>query len=225
MRAMILAAGRGERMRPLTDTTPKPLLKVRGKPLIVYHLEKLAQQQVESVVINHAWLGEQIEQQLGDGREFGLRIDYSAEPVGGLETAGGIIRALPKLGDEPFWVINGDIFTDFDFARLPRRLPPNTDAHMLMTANPAHNRAGDFAVADGRLCLAQTSQQTYTYTGMGLFSPKLFSMYTPGEEKFIRLRPILDEAVQQQHIAASVLDAAWTDVGTPERLQQLQEHP
>ena len=225
MRAMILAAGRGERMRPLTDSTPKPLLKVNEKPLIEYHLEKLAKQQVQLVVINHAWLGQQIEDTLGNGKHLGIHIEYSPEPPGGLETAGGIIRALPLLGDEPFWVINGDIFTDYNFANLPRQLPAGMHAHLLMTANPAHNQAGDFAVANGKLMLANNNQQTYTYTGMGLFSPKLFAMYNPGQEEFVRLRPILDDAVHEGRVAASVINATWTDVGTPQRLQQLQEHP
>lgn len=225
MRAMILAAGRGERMRPLTDTTPKPLLMVNGKPLIVYHLEKLAEQQVQTVVINHAWLGHNIVDALGDGHKFGLNIVYSAEPAGGLETAGGIIRALPLLGDDPFWVINGDIFTDFDFAQLPRELASETQAHLLMTTNPLHNRGGDFGIYKQRLTLVQDTAPTYTYTGMGLYSPRLFSMYKSGQEQFVRLRPILDQAVAEQRIAASIIDADWTDVGTPERLQQLQEHP
>lgn len=225
MRAMILAAGRGERMRPLTDVTPKPLLPVNGKPLLVYHLEKLAQQDVTDVVINHAWLGQQIEATLGDGSQFGLRIKYSSEPTGGLETAGGIIRALPLLGEEPFWVINGDIFTNLDFAELPRELAPGKLAHLLMTENPDHNQAGDFSLNNGQLIPAQSGQKTYTYTGMGLFSPTLFSMYKPGQEQFVRLRPILDDAIAQRQIAASLLTAAWTDVGTPQRLQQLQEHP
>lgn len=225
MRAMILAAGRGERMRPLTDQTPKPLLPVNGKPLIVYHLEKLAQQQVTTVVINHAWLGEHIVAALGDGSRFGLKINYSAESSGGLETAGGIIRALPLLGEEPFWVINGDIFTDFDFAKLPRQLAPGKLAHLMMTTNPPHNQAGDFALNQGDLAAPNGCEKTYTYTGMGLFSPQLFSMYTPGHEAFVRLRPILDHAISQGQIAASLIDTAWTDVGTPQRLQQLQEHP
>lgn len=225
MRAMILAAGRGERMRPLTDSTPKPLLTVRGKPLIEYHLERLAQQGVKQVVINHAWLGEQFEQVLGNGARFGLQIAYSAEPAGGLETAGGIIRALPKLGDQPFWLINGDIFTSLDFSELPRELPDGVHAHLLLVENPAHNTGGDFGVRQGMLQFANEGLPSYTYTGMGLFSPQLFESYQPGSEQFVRLRPLLDRGIANMQIAASIITAAWTDVGTPERLAQLQELP
>ncbi|PHR63677.1 MAG: mannose-1-phosphate guanylyltransferase [Idiomarina sp.] len=225
MRAMILAAGRGERMRPLTDTTPKPLLRVRGKPLIEYHLEKLAAQGIKQVVINHAWLGEQLVQALGNGKQFGLEILFSPEPEGGLETAGGIIRALPMLGDEPFWVINGDIFTTLDFSALPRELPAGIVAHLLLANNPPHNAQGDFAVQSGMLQAATESTQTYTYTGMGLFSPQLFSDYQSGSEQFIRLRPLLDSGIENEQIAASIISAEWTDVGTPKRLAQLQEYP
>ena len=225
MRAMILAAGRGERMRPLTDTTPKPLLRVRGKPLIEYHLEKLAAQGIKQVVINHAWLGEQLVQALGNGKQFGLEILFSPEPEGGLETAGGIIRALPMLGDEPFWVINGDIFTTLDFSALPRELPAGIVAHLLLANNPPHNAQGDFAVQSGMLQAATESTQTYTYTGMGLFSPQLFSDYQSGSGQFIRLRPLLDSGIENEQIAASIISAEWTDVGTPKRLAQLQEYP
>lgn len=225
MRAMILAAGRGERMRPLTDSTPKPLLTVRGKPLIEYHLEKLAQQGVEQVVINHAWLGQQFEQVLGGGERFGMKIIYSPEPTGGLETAGGIIRALPILGAEPFWLINGDIFTSLDFSELPRELPEGVHAHLLLVNNPAHNTSGDFGVHQGMLQCVTDENQSYTYTGMGLFSPQLFKSYQPGSEQFIRLRPLLDHGIANRQITASVITAAWTDVGTPERLSQLQERP
>ena len=153
-------------MRPLTDTTPKPLLKVRGKPLIYYHLEKLAAQGIQQVVINHAWLGEQIEQTLGSGEQFGLEILFSPEPQGGLETAGGIIRALPMLGNEPFWLINGDIFTSVDFSELPRQLPNGKLAHLLLAQNPPHNQHGDFAVKCGMLQFATEATQTYTYTAV-----------------------------------------------------------
>lgn len=225
MRAMILAAGRGERMRPLTDTTPKPLLTVRGKPLIAYHLEKLARQGIKQVVINHAWLGEQFEQVLGHGEHLGLEILYSPEPAGGLETAGGIIRALPKLGSKPFWLINGDIFTSLDFNELPRELPEGVHAHLLLVENPTHNASGDFGVRQGMLQCATEGIQSYTYTGMGLFSPQLFESYQPGSEQFVRLRPLLDQGIANMQIAASVITAPWTDVGTPERLAKLQELP
>lgn len=221
MRAMILAAGRGERMRPLTDTVPKPLLQVGGKPLLCYHLEKLAEQGVNRVVINHAWLGQLIEQVVGDGQQFGLEVCYSPEPKGGLETAGGIIRALPLLGDEPFWVINGDIFTTFDFSRLPRTLADHETAHLLLTSNPAHHPQGDFSVQHGLLQLRNPMWPSFTYSGMGLYSPKLFSQYEPGSVQYLKLRPLLDQGITAQCIGATVFTDPWTDVGTPDRLAAL----
>ncbi len=223
MRAMILAAGRGQRMRPLTDQLPKPLLSVAGQPLIVHHLRKLAAIGVRDVVINHAWLGDKIEACLGDGSQFGLAIRYSPEPSGGLETAGGIIRALPLLGDDPFWVINGDIFTDLDFAELPARLPVGRTAHLLMVANPEHHPAGDFAISDGLLQQRQSGQQSYTFSGIGLYHPAFFADYKAGESRILALRPLIEKAIAQQQIQADVMAADWTDVGTPERLRQLQE--
>ncbi len=225
MKAMILAAGRGERMRPLTDTTPKPLLPVAEKPLLQFHLEKLAQIGVTDVVINHAWLGEQIEAFVGTGEQFGLRAHYSPEPAGGLETAGGIIRALPMLGDAPFLVINGDIFTDLDFEDLPQQLSEGIAAHLLLVPNPPHNPEGDFGVQDGRLTGKKTGQPSYTFSGMALYSPAFFAQYQAGSEAFVKLRELFDNGIKQRQIAASVLHCQWTDVGTPERLQQLQEHP
>ncbi|MDX1706597.1 N-acetylmuramate alpha-1-phosphate uridylyltransferase MurU [Pseudidiomarina sp.] len=222
MRAMILAAGRGQRMRPLTDHLPKPLLSVRGQPLIVHHLSKLAAVGVEDVVINHAWLGQKIEAYLGDGQQFGLQIHYSPEPSGGLETAGGIIRALPLLGNEPFWVINGDIFTDLDFSELPDALPVDRDAHLLMVENPGHNRDGDFAVVDGLLRMRDDGQKNYTFSGIGLYHPAFFADYQAGESRVLALRPLIEKRLSQQRILAHVITAGWTDVGTPERLQQLE---
>lgn len=221
MQAMILSAGRGERMRPLTDTCPKPLLPVNGKSLVHYHLEKLVKQGVKRVVINHAWLGHLIEQQLGDGRQFGLEICYSPEPHGGLETAGGIIRALPLLGDEPFWVINGDIYTEFDFAKLPRTLAPNHHAHLLLVPNPSHHPHGDFGLKHGILQPRQHGIESFTYAGMGLYSPQFFADYHPGSEQFLKLRPLLEQGVAGQRIAATVFHEYWTDVGTPARLTAL----
>ncbi|CAI8152949.1 MAG: UTP--glucose-1-phosphate uridylyltransferase [Pseudidiomarina mangrovi] len=221
MKAMILAAGRGERLRPFTDTLPKPLLMVQGQPLISHHLRKLAALGVKQVVINHAWLGEVIEQQLSDGRQFGLRIQYSPEPAGGLETAGGIIRALPLLGEQPFWVINGDVFTDLNFAELPTTLSDDCDAHLLMVVNPSHHPSGDFALQHGRLSAKQPQLPSYTYSGMGLFSPRLFAGYQPGSEQRLALRPLFEQAIAQQRLAATLCHAAWTDVGTPERWQAI----
>lgn len=221
MKAMILAAGRGQRMRPLTDKTPKPLLSVNGIPLIEYHLQKLAQQGISEVVINHAWLGEQIENTLGDGSRWGLTIHYSPEPEGGLETAGGIIKALPMLGEQPFWLINGDIWTDIDFARLPRKLPDEQLAHLIMVKNPEHNPDGDFAVVADRLAPKSGHLPSYTYSGIGLYRPQWFAQK---KVEKCALRPFFEAAIAEQKIAASVVaDGHWTDVGTPQRLERLQQ--
>lgn len=228
MRAMILAAGRGKRMRPLTDRRPKPLLQVRGRALIDYHLDKLALQQVEQVVVNYAWLGEQIEQHIAayqNDSKLTFSVVGSSEPEGGLETAGGIIKALPLLGEEAFWVVNGDIFTDFDFGELPCELDGATDMHLILVVNPPHNPKGDFALTkSGQLVTANAQQQqTYTYSGIGVFHPRLFAQYQAGSETFVPLRPLIEQAIQAGRATAAVTTAAWTDVGTPERLQQLQE--
>jgi len=172
MKAFILAAGRGERMRPLTDHTPKPLLIAGGKPLIVWHLERLTAAGFREIVINHAHLGSLIEQALGDGSHWGLHIHYSPEPPGALETAGGIATALPLLGNEPFLVVNGDVYCDWDFNRA--RLLRDKMAHLVMVANPAHHSGGDFSLDGERVVYANT-EQTLTYAGIGVFSPSFFA--------------------------------------------------
>lgn len=220
MKAMILAAGRGQRMRPLTDTTPKPLLRVGGQPLIEYHLQKLAANGVTEVVINHAWLGEKIVKQLGSGERWGVSIHYSAEPEGGLETAGGIINALPLLGEEPFWLINGDVWSTADFSQLPTALLENDMAHLLLTDNPSHNLSGDFAIEGNRLRHKQATLPSWTYSGIGLIRPQWFSRQRV--EK-VALRPWFEQGIANDTIAASQLVGRWTDVGTPERLRQLDE--
>ena len=212
MNAMILAAGRGERMRPLTDTIPKPLLTIKGKPLIVYHLETLKKAGIDSVVINVSWLGEKIQQALGDGSAYGLQIQYSVETQA-LETAGGIIQALDKLHDE-FIVVNGDVFTDFDFTRL---LSLTADAHLVLVDNPQHNLSGDFAIEQG-LLVNQGTQQ-YTYAGISCYKKSFFA----GEGEGIKaLPPLLRAAADQQRISAEYFQGLWNDIGTPERLQQLE---
>ncbi|MGM0480917.1 MAG: N-acetylmuramate alpha-1-phosphate uridylyltransferase MurU [Pseudomonadota bacterium] len=221
MKAMILAAGRGKRMRPLTDNTAKPLLKVNGQPLIEYHLQKLSATAVNEVVINHAWCGDQIEKTLGDGARWGLNISYSAEPAGGLETAGGIINALPLLGEQPFWLINGDVFADLSFDKLPDTLANGDLAHLVMVANPGHNPDGDFAVKNGRLRTKEPGQPSYTYAGLGLYRPQMFAEQ---QVERLALRPFFEQGIAQDRIAASVMDdTSWTDVGTPQRLQQLNQ--
>lgn len=211
MKAMILAAGRGRRMRPLTDHTPKPLLRVGGKPLIVWHIERLAAAGYRDIVINHAWLGEQIPELLGDGSSRGVRIHYSAEGEQALETGGGIHRALPLLGDAPFLVINGDVWTDMDFALLPAS--PDGLAHLVLVPNPAHNPAGDFSMSEGRL---GHGKPKYTYSGVGIFRPELFAGCTGGA---FPLAPLLRQAISGPGIGATLHEGRWFDIGTPERLE------
>jgi MurNAc alpha-1-phosphate uridylyltransferase len=216
MKAMILAAGRGERMRPLTDHTPKPLLTAGGKPLIAWHLERLAAAGFRDIVINHAHLGEQIEQTLGDGSAWGLRIAYSPEPPGALETAGGIAQALPLLGEVPFLVVNGDIWCDWDVNRA-RDLADQT-AHLVMVANPAHHAGGDFSLDGDKVVLAR-SEQTLTYAGIAVFSPKFFAEVPQGT--VMKLRPLLDAAIAAGTLTGERHDGRWVDVGTPQRLAEL----
>jgi len=214
MKAMILAAGRGERMRPLTDHTPKPLLKVGGKPLIVWHLEHLAQAGVKDVVINHAHLGAQIEAALGDGSQWGLHIQYSPEKVA-LETAGGIANALPLLGDAPFLVVNGDVFTDIDFATL--KLDSPNVAHLVMVDNPPQHLAGDFALLNGKLSPEGT--QKLTFSGVGIYHPGLFAQIVRGDAA--KLAPLLKAAMAQGLVSGNHHQGEWHDIGTPERLHTL----
>jgi N-acetyl-alpha-D-muramate 1-phosphate uridylyltransferase len=224
MKAFILAAGRGERMRPLTDHTPKPLLLAGGKPLIVWHLEKLAAAGFRDVVINHAHLGEQIEQALGDGATWGLRIRYSPEPPGALETAGGIAAALPLLGDAPFLVVNGDVFCDIDFGRFVRSTAAGDEfrlagsAHLLFVANPAHHRGGDFSLR-GEQVIPADGKETFTYAGVGVFSPAMFRAVPSGQP--LKLRPLLDAAIAAGTLTGECFAGRWVDVGTPQRLAEL----
>lgn len=222
MKAMILAAGRGERLRPLTDTTPKPLLHAGGKALIAWHLQRLAAAGWREVVINHAHLGEQIEAALGDGSAFGLNIAYSREPVGALETAGGIATALPLLGKQPFLVVNGDIWCDWDFARahLAAQALDRRRAHLLLVDNPPHHPAGDFRLAgETLLSAADTLSEALTYAGIGVFWPDFFASVPAGT--VMKLRPLLDEGIAQGIISGERHHGRWVDVGTPERLAAL----
>ncbi len=218
MKAMILAAGRGERMRPLTDHTPKPLLVAGGKPLIVWHLEKLAAAGFRDIVINHAHLGEQIEQTLGNGSKWGLTIAYSPEPPGALETAGGIATALPLLGDAPFLVVNGDVWCDVDFGHYVDFPLAAGHAHLLMVDNPAHHTGGDFSLNGNRIVHAQDGQ-TVTYAGVGVFSPAFFAGVARGT--VLKLRPLLDAAIAACRLTGERFAGHWVDVGTPQRLAEL----
>jgi MurNAc alpha-1-phosphate uridylyltransferase len=214
MKAMILAAGRGERMRPLTDHTPKPLLKVGGKSLIAWHLERLAAAGFQDIVINHAHLGEQIESALGDGSQWGVRIQYSPEKIA-LETAGGIANAMPLLGNAPFLVVNGDVYTDIDFGTL-KLVPPNL-AHLVMVNNPPQHAAGDFALSSGKLSADGTEK--LTFSGIGIYQPSLFASIVRGDAA--KLAPLLKAAMAQGLVSGSHHRGAWHDIGTPERLQAL----
>lgn len=213
--AMILAAGRGERLRPLTDHSPKPLLKVGGKALIVWHLEKLAKAGFSQVVINHAHLGTQIEDALDDGSRWGLQIRYSAEGQGcALETGGGICKALPLLGDGPFVVINGDIFTDLDYAAL--KLPEHSLAHLILVDNPEHRPQGDFVLNNG--WVRTEGEPRLTFGGIGIYHPRLFAGC---EAKPFPLAPLLRRQMPQGKISGEHFHGYWLDVGTPERYQLL----
>lgn len=214
MKAMILAAGFGKRMRPLTDDTPKPLLKAGGRTLIEYHIEALAQAGFTELVINTAWLGEQIEAHLGSGERFGVRIEYSREGEP-LETAGGIVRALPLLGEGPFVVVNGDIWTDFDFRRLHRE--PAGLAHLLLVDNPQHNADGDFALDESGHV---HDHGELTFAGIGLYHPDLFAGLDAGERK---LAPLLRQAMAAGRVTGEKHEGRWVDVGTPERLKELDQ--
>lgn len=219
MRAMILAAGRGERMRPLTDHTPKPLLAVAGKPLIVWHIERLARSGVKDIVINHAWLGEKIVAYLGDGTRYGVNIHYSPEAQA-LETAGGINQALPYLGNAPFLLINGDIWCDWDPATVINENIVSADrpAWLLLVDNPPHHPEGDFSLAeDGRLSVTGTSR--LTYSGIGVYHQALFSALSSGTPA--PLAPLLRAAMAQNAAYGAHYKGCWIDVGTPERLADL----
>jgi MurNAc alpha-1-phosphate uridylyltransferase len=219
---MILAAGRGERMRPLTDTVPKPLLEAGGKPLIAWHLENLARAGVAEVVINHAHLGHMIEAALGDGAAFGLRIRYSPEREA-LETAGGIAQALTWLGDGPFLVVNGDVFCDLEFSLLneARDALSGDDrllAHLVLVDNPPHHPRGDFALLrDGRA--AADAEPRLAYSGIGVYRAALFAGVVPGSRA--RLAPLLVDAMRAGRISARYHGGFWLDVGTPARLAEL----
>ena len=214
MKAMILAAGRGERMRPLTDNTPKPLLEVGGKALIEYHLLALKKAGIHDVIINHAWLGEQIELRLGNGEQYGLRIGYSPEVPEALETAGGIIQALQWLGSDPFIVINGDIWSDYPLQQLPGS--PDGLAHLVMVDNPLHNPQGDFCLINNSL--QAQGKAKLTYSGIGVYHPDLFAGLEAGKRP---LAPLLKNAMDKKLVSGEHYHGRWYDIGTPERLTEL----
>jgi MurNAc alpha-1-phosphate uridylyltransferase len=212
--AMILAAGRGERMRPLTDTVPKPLLRVRGKPLIERHVERLAQAGIERIVINLAWLGWKIRDFLGDGSRHGVSIRYSEESPQALETAGGIFRALPLLRPGPFLVVNGDIFTDYDFERMS--LDADRDAHLVLVPNPPQHPRGDFGLL-GDVAVPAAGQQ-HTFAGIAAYRDEFFSGCEDGA---FPLKPLLVRCMAAKRCSGELYTGLWEDVGTPERLEAL----
>lgn len=224
MKALVFAAGLGERMRPLTDHTPKPLLIAGGKPLIAWHLEKLAAMGVRDVVINTSWLAEQFPQALGDGAHWGLRLQYSYEGGTPLETGGGMLHALPLLGDAPFLLVNGDVWTDYDFANLPRE--PQGLAHLVLVDPPAHTTHGDFAL-DKRGFVRSDGEHRLTYAGLGVYRPDLLHDWHEiigigaGRPARFMLAPILRARMSDEAIRGEHWRGRWTDVGTPERLARL----
>ena len=224
MRAMILAAGRGERMRPLTDTCPKPLLKVGSEPLIGWHLRRLKAAGIEEIVINHAWLGQQIEETLGNGAAYGVSIAYSAEGAQGLETAGGIATALPLLGEEPFLVINGDVLTDIDFtlasAQAAKLSAEQRLAYLWLVQNPAHNPQGDFVLQTDGAVLSTGAGEALTFSGMGVYHPALFHDTPP--KQAAKLAPLLRAAMAAGKVQGVKHEGLWLDVGTVERLAEAE---
>lgn len=224
MKAMILAAGRGERMRPLTDFAPKPLLKVGGKPLIVWHIENLKKAGFSEIVINHAHLGGQIESTLGNGQTWGVSIEYSAEQTA-LETAGGIANALNllvenKADNAPFLVVNGDVFTDFNFTHLQYIALLNQLSHLVLINNPPQHPNGDFALTDN--LVKSEGKAKLTFSGIGLYRPSLFAHIKAGQPA--KLAPILKAAMAQQLVSGEHFKGEWHDIGTPERLQSLDQN-
>lgn len=218
MHALILAAGRGERLRPLTDTTPKPLLRAGSCSLIEHHLHALAAAGIGSIVINHAHLGQQIVSTLGDGSDYGIRIEYSAEPEGALETAGGIVNALSLIGSDPFAVVNGDIWTDYPFERLRREIPGL--AHLVLVSNPAHQPGGDFLLNGDRASdkSSGSAGRPLTFSGIGIYRHALFDDLAPTRAP---LAPLLRRAMSKGKVTGEHYTGRWIDVGTPERLAEL----
>ena len=216
MKAMILAAGRGERMRPLTDQTPKPLLQAGKYKLIEYHLHNLASAGFKDIVINVAWLGEQIIEALGDGSAYGLNIQYSNEGEQALETGGGIYKALPLLGDDPFLVINGDIFTDYPLNKLNGHVPEGK-AHLVLVSNPEHNPDGDFCISQDKLALE--GNKKYTFSGIGIYTRDFFGQQ---ENAIFPLAPLFRKYAEQHLITAELYEGNWQDIGTIERLEKIR---
>lgn len=222
MKAMILAAGQGKRLRPYTEHTPKPLLKVAGKALIEYHLERLAAAGFKNIVINVAYLGEQIEKALGDGRRWQLSIRYSKE-LAPLETAGAIVHAASLLDEQPFLLVNADVWTDFPFECMhSRALDPHSLGHLVMVANPKHNTRGDYSL-DGEGYLCNKRESAYTFSGISLINPKLVLAYAARRPAF-PLSEVFQDGIKRRRLTGEVFRGQWWDIGTPQRLCELNRH-
>ena len=217
MKAMILAAGRGERLRPLTDNMPKPLVQVNGQPIIEYTINALAVAGIKDLIVNLAHLGDKIEMNLGDGNRFDVKISYSREGEVGLETGGGIFRALPLLGKDPFAVVNGDIYCDFAYQTLVDKVPGL--AHVVLVPNPNHNPCGDFSLTDDGT-VYEGGRQSFTFSGIGIYRPELFEGYKDGK---FPLAPILRQAMKHGKVSGEIYRGLWMDLGTLERLHGLEK--
>ena len=212
MIAMILAAGRGKRMRPITDKTPKALIKVNGVSLLERNIKKLVEFGVKKIVINLYWLGEKIVDEIGSGSKYGIQICYSPEYDQLLETGGGIKRALPLLGREPFWVLNGDIYSDIKLSKPV--LDPDSLGHLILVPNPSYKKTGDFELFSGKIC--KSDEPNYTFSGMGFYRLQLFEKHSIGK---FSLAPLLYEAAEKGRLSGSIYEGVWSDIGTPERLK------
>lgn len=217
MKAMILAAGRGERLKPLTNTTPKALIELNGQPLIVHHILNLKSHGINDIVINTAYLGKKIEQYIGNGEAFGVNITYSKEKSGGLETGGGIVNALPLLGKEPFIAVNADIYCPFNFEKLPKL--NKSLAHLVLVNNPAHNPNGDYAI-DGDYLSNRDDLNKYTFSGIAIYHPDFFKNCTDGKYS---VTPIVKEMANKNTVSAELYPETWHDIGTQERLEIAQK--
>lgn len=221
MRVIILAAGKGERMRPLTLVKPKPLLEVCGTSLIEHHIINLKKAGFEDIVVNICWLGQQIMKKLGSGSQYGVKIRYSSESPEPLETGGGMLKALPLLGDEPFLVVNGDVKTDFDFSVFYNFNLNNKLAHLLLVNNPDHNPNGDFSIDDKQYLDFDSDKPKYTYSGIGIYSPKLFKDSIQGKFSVV---PLLKKAMQKHLVIGEVYNGSWNDIGNIERLLEINKN-
>jgi MurNAc alpha-1-phosphate uridylyltransferase len=219
MKAVVLAAGKGERLRPLTETTPKPLIEVRGKPLIAHHLERLRDAGFTHIHINTSWLAETLQAALGDGSRYGVHLYFSYEGPEPLETGGGLFKMLPRLGREPFLVVNGDVFTDFPFETLKHRLKPDFLAHLVMVDNPAHHPKGDFHLSPAGH-LRPTGEPKLTYSGIGIYKAEFFKDCRAGK---FPLLPLLKQAMAEEALSGEQYAGSWSDVGTAESLATLNK--